>query len=49
MERLGEDRSLTLEETFEVYLDYIPCFYEDGAPQACIWAASSWGCPGSGD
>lgn len=31
-ERLGEDRSLTLEETFEVYLDYIPCFYEDGAP-----------------
>ena len=31
-ERLGEDRSITMEEVFEAYLDYIPFFFEDGAP-----------------
>lgn len=31
-ERLGEDRSITTEEAFETYLDYLPFFYEDGAP-----------------
>ena len=48
-ERLGEDRSLTLEETFEVYLDYIPCFYEDGAPLGLHLGGFFMGRPGSGD
>ena len=48
-ERLGEDRSLTLEETFEVYLDYIPCFYEDGAPLGLHLGGFFMARPGSGD
>ena len=48
-ERLGEDRSLTLEETFEVYLDYIPCFYEDGAPLGLHLGGFFMGRSGSGD
>jgi len=31
-EKFGEAKSLAMEELYELYLEYIPKFYEDGAP-----------------
>ena len=42
----GENASIEIEELFEIYLDYIPHFFEDGMPLSLMLGGFFWGCKG---
>lgn len=42
----GENASIEIKELFEIYLDYIPHFFEDGMPLSLMLGGFFWGCKG---
>ena len=42
----GEHASIDIEELFEIYLDYVPHFFEDGMTLSLMLGGFFWGCKG---
>lgn len=42
----GEHASIEIEELFDIYLDYVPHFFEDGMPLTLMLGGFFWGCKG---